>query len=770
MTVDRGTVARRLSTRLLATGTGWMLALAMSVGLPATSAAQGDLPTAGDLESGGSEGASEETDDTSETDEKDSDDESSASDESSTSDRSSEASTSSAPQSSQQTSDERDAEQPDSTSKEGDTSSDSEETSEGDDKQEDPPGEVVETNETVERETEGPHSGADHVDRVQEGVNLNGVPGFRNIASAQPRNPMTFRLSLGSHFTAGSNVIRQRDQNRFFGGRLNLQGTFLKYFSANIGFQARNNVNSYGRPRAMLALGDINLGLRGHYAPIDGVDLGLDLTLDVPSGFQIAGPDFSGTSVRPRLLGTFDVAALSGRDIPLTFHANVGYRVDNSSNLVSQGIQLTRIERFAHNISAYDYLEFGLGAQYNLPYVSPFLAWNLSVPVAGDDGICDAERPLPCAEQVGFQSYPDTLSLGLQAEPIEQLTLQAALDLGLAPDQAEGVPTTAPYAIMLNASWTIDMEPRIERVTRRIETIREVAPPRGRIVGNVLDAETGDPVAGAKVQYLGEQSRTAQMTDDTRGGFDSYGFEPKREIEMKISHPDYHAKTVTQTIQEGKQKLEVQLKPKPREATVEGTVVDGDGNPVSGATVSFEGPQQTSAQTDGSGAFSQTVKPGDYTMTVSAPDYLTGGRDLELEERDDQQMRVELQPSPDDELASLSGDAIEVEERVQFETGSAELTGDSNAILDQVAAILLNNPNIVRVEVQGHTDDRGETSENMKLSQRRAETVKEYLVEQGIAADRLVAEGYGPEDPRVPNISPRNRRLNRRVEFKVLER
>jgi outer membrane protein OmpA-like peptidoglycan-associated protein len=732
--------------------------------------AQGDLPSAGELESGDS--PSETSDESTSEENASGDSPSETSDESASEENVSGDSESSASDDREGSTRTDGSERSDETSSNSDsTASDSEDQRDNRGKSEQR-GKVVETNETVEKEIEGAHSGVDHIDRVQEGVNIEGVPGFQHIVSARPRKPMTFRFSLGSAFTSGANVVRQSDQNRFFGGRLNLQGTFLEYFSANIGFRARNNVNSYGRPRAMLALGDLDVGLRGHYSPLDGIDLGFGLNLDVPSGFQIAGPDFSGTSVTPRLLGTFDVAALSGRDVPLEFHANVGYRADNTSNLVPEGVRLTRIERFAHDIGAYDYVEFGLGAQYDLPYVSPFMAWNLSVPVAGDEGVCDASRPLPCAQQVGFQSYPDTLSLGLQAEPIERLALQAAVDLGLTPDQAEGVPTTPPYAIMLNASWTIDMDPRVERITRRIETIREVErmPPRGRLVGEVLDAETGESVEGARIAYMSHPERTSQMTGDARGAFESYGFEPKSEVKFEITHPDYHSKTLTRTISEGKQKVEIELNPKPRKATVRGTVVDADGNPVGGATVSFNGPQSVTVQTDGSGSFSQKVDSGDYTLSVSAPDYMTGGRDLALNERDEKQLRLSLESSPDEDLASLEGDAIEVEERIEFETGSADLAGESEAVLDQVAATLLANPNVQRIEVQGHTDNTGNESENMTLSQKRAETVKQYLVDRGIAADRMVAKGYGSKQPRMPNISPRNRRLNRRVEFKVLEK
>jgi len=103
-------------------------------------------------------------------------------------------------------------------------------------------------------------------------------------------------------------------------------------------------------------------------------------------------------------------------------------------------------------------------------------------------------------------------------------------------------------------------------------------------------------------------------------------------------------------------------------------------------------------------------------------------------------------------------------EGVNFESGSAKLTPDSLAILDQVAVSLRDWPN-VRVEIGGHTDSNGKESENMSLSQARAESVRDYLVSQGIDDSRLVAKGYGESEPVADNKFPDGRAKNRRVEL-----
>ena len=101
---------------------------------------------------------------------------------------------------------------------------------------------------------------------------------------------------------------------------------------------------------------------------------------------------------------------------------------------------------------------------------------------------------------------------------------------------------------------------------------------------------------------------------------------------------------------------------------------------------------------------------------------------------------------------------------VTFEFNSAKLRPESKQILQDDIQILKENPQI-HVEVQGHTDDIGTAEYNMGLSDRRANSVKEYLISQGIAASRLTAKGYGESNPRFPNDSEANRAKNRRVEL-----
>lgn len=101
---------------------------------------------------------------------------------------------------------------------------------------------------------------------------------------------------------------------------------------------------------------------------------------------------------------------------------------------------------------------------------------------------------------------------------------------------------------------------------------------------------------------------------------------------------------------------------------------------------------------------------------------------------------------------------------VNFDNDKATLRPDAAAILDQAAATLKEWGN-VKVEVAGHTDSRSADDYNLKLSQRRAEAVRTYLVGKGVSADRLSAMGYGEANPVADNETEEGRFKNRRVEL-----
>jgi outer membrane protein OmpA-like peptidoglycan-associated protein len=104
---------------------------------------------------------------------------------------------------------------------------------------------------------------------------------------------------------------------------------------------------------------------------------------------------------------------------------------------------------------------------------------------------------------------------------------------------------------------------------------------------------------------------------------------------------------------------------------------------------------------------------------------------------------------------------------VTFAAGRSALTPQSYTVLDEVANSLVANP-LVRVEIAGHTDSTGIRAKNVALSQSRAAAVRAYLASKGVAGDRLVAKGYGPDRPLATNKTPAGRAQNRRVELNMI--
>jgi outer membrane protein OmpA-like peptidoglycan-associated protein len=121
-------------------------------------------------------------------------------------------------------------------------------------------------------------------------------------------------------------------------------------------------------------------------------------------------------------------------------------------------------------------------------------------------------------------------------------------------------------------------------------------------------------------------------------------------------------------------------------------------------------------------------------------------------------------------------------EKIQFDSGRSTIMPVSYTLLDAVAAMLKLTPKIGQLQVEGHTDDLGDDDANLTLSRARAQAVVKYLVERGVAPDRLVARGFGESQPLCPDagtlldegVKGRKplaacRERNRRVQFKVLE-
>lgn len=112
---------------------------------------------------------------------------------------------------------------------------------------------------------------------------------------------------------------------------------------------------------------------------------------------------------------------------------------------------------------------------------------------------------------------------------------------------------------------------------------------------------------------------------------------------------------------------------------------------------------------------------------------------------------------------------IVIDKMIHFAFNKYNIKPDSYGILDDVASIIKANPQIKMIKVEGHTDWIGSEAYNMKLSQRRAESVVQYLVGKGVPSTKLEPVGYGKTRPIATNKTAEGRAQNRRVEFNVVD-
>jgi outer membrane protein OmpA-like peptidoglycan-associated protein len=272
-------------------------------------------------------------------------------------------------------------------------------------------------------------------------------------------------------------------------------------------------------------------------------------------------------------------------------------------------------------------------------------------------------------------------------------------------------------------------------------------------------------VPNAVISFPGRDLTSLAGSAD--GHFTSYEMDPG-EVAIAITAPLYNDGSCTATIaaEGGDVNVTCELVALPRLGTVLGHVVGDTGGAVGGATVTVTGPQGFTVVTSPSGDFSrQDLPPGTYTARVEAENFLITQASFEVVARQQATPEITLVARPARSLVRVGAREITIRRQINFVTDSAEIVADSDALLTEIADVLLRHPEITRVEIQGHTDNRGGHDHNQDLSQRRAEAVRDWLVAHGVDSSRLEPHGYGDANPIAPNITASGRARNRRVQF-----
>jgi outer membrane protein OmpA-like peptidoglycan-associated protein len=212
--------------------------------------------------------------------------------------------------------------------------------------------------------------------------------------------------------------------------------------------------------------------------------------------------------------------------------------------------------------------------------------------------------------------------------------------------------------------------------------------------------------------------------------------------------------------------LAIKLKSKNPMTVVTGKVVDEEGHSlvamievINNASNEMLGKSNSGTEGD----FHSVLQPGKtYGLTVSAEGYLFQSVNLDIPAGTDSlNLKVIV-------LKRIQKGKNIVLNNVFFDFDKATLRPDSKPELDRVVKVLKDNPSM-KIEISGHTDNKGSASYNLKLSEARAKSVVEYLHANGTDLSRLTYKGYGFAKPIATNETEEGRQLNRRTEFKVLD-
>lgn len=613
---------------------------------------------------------------------------------------------------------------------------------------------------------------------------------------------------------------------------LGLSATVLPFLEAYAGFHNHATSDSRGRPELLQVLGDTNLGLKGFtpHAPDSIFSFGGEAELLLLNGTGGVGLDGSSTSFALRALGTIDLnnRTEASKRIPLRFHANIGYLFDNAGNIVSsventpppqgRGAPISRVERFGLGINRVDFVQMGFAAEYVNEWVRPFVEWSIDVPLNRQNYTCNVTQATANGDQClgldqGFATTPSRFSLGARAFPWKDhgLAVLAAFDIGTGATSSfvQEVAPELPWNFYFGVAYGFDTappKPVIQRITTPAPPAPLAAAPENVIDGIVLEKNTQNAIPDALVRFDGRP--LTGMVSNADGTFRSANLEPGT-YTLNVSATGFRDGQCIATIQAplapptsvvpapqpgsvavqapaggpaqpgangvgpNVVKVQCELESLPKVGTVIGSIIDPDSNQaVEGAHIEVTDKlnRKLELRADASGAFRfENVPPGPLKFAVDAPGYFTSVAEVNVKAREDAQARILLNKRPAKPNVVVSGKEIKLKQQVHFQHDSAEILPDSQAILEELAEVMVKRADIKSVEVQGHTDNTGEAGYNLRLSQSRAQAVVDFLGKLGVDPTRMVAKGYGQEKPLGPNTTDAGRAKNRRVQIMITE-
>jgi OOP family OmpA-OmpF porin len=646
-----------------------------------------------------------------------------------------------------------------------------------------------------------------------------GPVGGINVVEAGSGAPQSFRIQLATDFFFKNDYLYDDDRTRYVGGALSLGITPIEHLEISLAATTRSlrnrrnlyELEPFSDPSEVLqSLGDPSIDIKSYGSIAPGVTLGGDVMLALLTRPSDTNVDVAGVSATLRGNLSFDLREMAAH-VPLELRANASYVFDNSGKVVEKveqrrleqlqdaGLtmggardefrQITlRHERLAYNVNRVDHVSLALGLEAPLELservaLHPILEWELWVPVNRQGYDC-TRTVLPngakipgqdsCLASEGADTWPQHVTAGFRLFPaLPGLNLLAAVDIGVggSTNFVRELAPTMPYRVMFAASYTVDLKPKPARtVVKEVEKRVEVAPPEGRVRGTLVEQGIETPIANARVTFPGRE--LSPLVSDAEGHFASYSF-PPGPVQMELEADGYQPATCQAQIAPagGDATARCAMVALPRVGSIAGRVLDENGAPIPNAQVQLLGPTPRSVVADSEGRFTEVdLAPGAYSAKVDQEGFLISVTPANVEVRRETPLQLSVLHKPKVPLVTVAKTKLTIKGTIYFNTDTSELQSRSEPLLTAVADTLLRNPNLRRVEVQGHTDNVGAAEHNLELSRQRAIAVQDWLVRAGVEPERLLAQGYGASKPIAPNLSNAGRAKNRRVAFVILER
>jgi outer membrane protein OmpA-like peptidoglycan-associated protein len=603
---------------------------------------------------------------------------------------------------------------------------------------------------------------------------LSGPIGLYRVSTAEVGPVDHLRLALHGQFFHASDFLVQGDQDTRLGGTFSFGFTPYKYvelFGALLTSSNRNSRPPEANrrdPELIKSFGDLILGGKGVYPVARGLTVGGELGLEFLSAISDLAFSPSSTSLWVGPLATYDLRPATG--VPLRFHANVSYYLDNSRNLydfTGTTIFTREVAMFAYGI-ADSRVRFALGVDAPLEQLTApvplqlFAEYHLEVAT-------DSADPAFAAYPSPNNRYDEWLTLGVRARVFHGITLDAGVDLTAKSVGYGYGPPLPPYDIVFGVGYPLDIDAFTHPVvvTRTIEP--EPAPSTGGVTGTVKAAADGKPIADAVVVFGGRAR--ARVATDPDGSFAS-GPLPPGPVDVEVTGEGFEpGKASAAVAAGGSTNIDFSLTAKVVSGNVRGKVADGAGHGI-GATLHFIGGTTFEARSDLGGLFSAALPAGPYRVTIEAPGFPTKEVALDIAAGQDRPLDVTLRPANPD--VTLTGQTIVLRVPIKFLPGAPKLTPVLKAELEGVGELLVDHPEIKRLRIEAHwSGPQGKTGAKSgaaakALTRRQADVIKGYLTAKGAPAERIEAVGLGSESPLVPNLGSVNQKKNRRVELIVV--